>query len=59
MFGQYLYCMLGKTTFTVITGGSSGGVAGVATPLNFQKKFVVIITSSNNACLRVLRGIIV
>ena len=50
------------------TGGSSGG--GCNPPLNFQKKnsgnsrgrfdrCSLVDTSSNNACLRVLHGIIV
>ena len=46
-----------------------GGVAGVATPLNFQKIVVIrvalavvvdlVVTSSNNACLRALNSVTV
>ena len=55
--------------FTHLTGGSSGGVAGVATPaLNFPKKIAfirvavvidLVVTSSNNACLYALNGVAV
>ena len=48
----------------ISTGGSRGGVAGVANPLNFPKTIVVIrvavviylVVTSNNVCLCVLNG---